>query len=241
MNEFQESFFYQSSDNIVNTTWIKVEQEKNLAGNLNYYAMYSLGGEPTQERSRIIWYRINIWGFLSSFGGLVTSIFGIASAIMSSFNNYEENKAMLSRLYGHSEDTDRVKTDSDIEYGTYYATRTFEDHVKGRRELSNSYFSILLFKFLTSCCCCFQTCCSRVLCIKRGENRYRKYELALKRLSKEQDIQYFIEMNRISRLLHKMNLLQRQRHAIDYSHKYVVTDKDIQKAAKKPSHANKED
>ena len=38
MNEFQESFFYQSSDNIVNTTWIKVEQEKNLAGNLNYYA-----------------------------------------------------------------------------------------------------------------------------------------------------------------------------------------------------------
>ena len=38
-------------------------------------------------------------------------------------------------------------------------------------------------------------------------------------------------MNRISRLLHKMNLLSRQRRAVKYSHKYVVTEKDTRRAA----------
>ena len=38
-------------------------------------------------------------------------------------------------------------------------------------------------------------------------------------------------MNRISRLLHKMNFLARQRRAVKYSHRYVITVKDIQLAA----------
>lgn len=37
-----------------------------------------------------------------------------------------------------------------------------------------------------------------------------------------------IEMNRISRLLHKQSLLPRQRKAVDYSHRYVIGDKDLQ-------------
>ena len=37
-------------------------------------------------------------------------------------------------------------------------------------------------------------------------------------------------MNRISRLLHKINFLSRQRHALDYSHKYVITNRDLSRA-----------
>ena len=39
-------------------------------------------------------------------------------------------------------------------------------------------------------------------------------------------------MNRISRLLHKITFLARQRPVINYSHKYSITDKDVQRAAK---------
>ena len=58
--------------------------------------------------------------------------------------------------------------------------------------------------------------------------RHQKLELALERLSKEQDIQYIIEMNRISRLVHKAVFLNRQRRAINFSNKYVITNKDVQ-------------
>ena len=58
-------------------------------------------------------------------------------------------------------------------------------------------------------------------------DKYRKFELAVQRLSKEQDIQYIIEMNRITRLLHKAFFFARQRRAVNHSHKYVIADRDI--------------
>ena len=61
--------------------------------------------------------------------------------------------------------------------------------------------------------------------------KYQKFKLAVERLSKEQDIQYLIEMNRISRLLHKMNFLSRQQLAVNYSRKYVISSQDTKKAA----------
>ena len=42
-------------------------------------------------------------------------------------------------------------------------------------------------------------------------------------------------MNRISRLLHKMNFLARQRRAVKYSHKYVITVNDTKRASKPSS------
>ena len=44
-------------------------------------------------------------------------------------------------------------------------------------------------------------------------------------------------MNRISSLLHKMNFLARQRLAVRYSHRYVISDKDIKKAEKEKPQA----
>jgi len=63
-------------------------------------------------------------------------------------------------------------------------------------------------------------------------------KLALSRLDKEQDIQYLIEMNRVSRFLHKATFLTRQRLAINYSHKYVISDTDLRRASRSKSEQN---
>ena len=147
---------------------------------------------------------------------------------------------MLKRLYGHSEETDRVRVSSDIQYESYYAVDTFEDHLKERKEFKMNFFSNILFLVIGKFCCCLHTCCNRRISIRRGSNKYKKFMQAIQRLSKEQDIQHMIEMNRISRLLHKMNFLQRQRHAVSYSHKFVVTDQDIWKLQARTQKVSKE-
>ena len=58
-------------------------------------------------------------------------------------------------------------------------------------------------------------------------DKYQKFELALERLADEHDIVNLIQLNRVSRLLHKMNFLSRQRKAVGLSHKFVISDKDI--------------
>ena len=57
--------------------------------------------------------------------------------------------------------------------------------------------------------------------------KIRQFDLAVKRIAKEQDLQHLIEMNRISRLMHKMNFLARQRDSIKYSSRFVITDNDL--------------
>ena len=54
----------------------------------------------------------------------------------------------------------------------------------------------------------------------------------MQRLSREQDIQYIIEMNRLSRLLHKTFMLSRQRRAVKHAHKFVIADQDLASAAR---------
>ena len=88
---------------------------------------------------------------------------------------------------------------------------------------ANLFYTVIL-RF---CCCCLKSS------FKMQVDKYRKFELAVQRLSKEQDIQYIIEMNRISRLLHKTFFFARQRRAINHSHKYVIADRDITAAANK--------
>ena len=40
-----------------------------------------------------------------------------------------------------------------------------------------------------------------------------------------------IESNRVSRLIHKATFLPRQRAALDHSHKYVISNRDVAKEA----------
>ena len=48
-------------------------------------------------------------------------------------------------------------------------------------------------------------------------------------------------MNRVSRLLHKIHFLARQRRAVKYSYKYVITAQATKKAASEPQYSKEED
>ena len=56
---------------------------------------------------------------------------------------------------------------------------------------------------------------------------HEKFQIAQQRLHEEQDIQYLIEMNRVTRLLLKARFSSRQRPVISFSHKYVITAEDL--------------
>ena len=93
---------------------------------------------------------------------------------------------MLKSLYGDDGNLgDRVSKQNDTEYDIYWASKTFEQRVKNRLELSINYLSNIFFYVKTSLCCCFRSCCNRVDWIRKGSLKYRKFHLALERLSKE--------------------------------------------------------
>ena len=49
----------------------------------------------------------------------------------------------------------------------------------------------------------------------------------------EHDIQEIIAMNRITKLMHKAWFLKRQRRAVNFGHKFTITDWDVQVSEKK--------
>ena len=63
---------------------------------------------------------------------------------------------------------------------------------------------------------------------------HKKLGIAQERLNKEHDIQYMIEMNRVTHLLHKTRLLTRQRRILSvFARHYVISAGDIAKLDKK--------
>ena len=129
---------------------------------------------------------------------------------------------MVTTLYGEKSTEDRVERVSSVASQATTATKTFEEYVRSRREFEVSYSANLFYTTILSyCCCCLKSK------VKAQADKYRKFQIAVQRLSKEQDIQYLIEMNRITRLLHKNFFLARQRRAVSHAHKYVISDRDL--------------
>lgn len=64
-------------------------------------------------------------------------------------------------------------------------------------------------------------------CYSSRKNTYEKFELAHERLNREQDILNIIRLNRVSKFLHKVSLLKRQRLIVSDFADYVVTDRDL--------------
>ena len=109
-----------------------------------------------------------------------------------------------------------------------------------REELVGTYPSYLFFGFLANFCCCLKSCFERRGYLQKSTWRYEKFNLALERLAFEHDIQYILQMNRITRLIHKMMFLARQRRAIKYGHKYVISDKQLYKSQEKKTNKKKQ-
>ena len=91
-------------------------------------------------------------------------------------------------------------------------------------------------QIMTACCECLKRGCSRKPCFKNRLNKYEKFQIALDRLSKEHDIQRMIALNRITKIVHKVNFLTRQRIAINFAKRYVISDQDIKQEEKLLNH-----
>ena len=129
---------------------------------------------------------------------------------------------MIRKLYGESKS--RVKKQGEV-VDSETAKASFAQQLKERQEFTSNYVSYIFYSTFGGICCC-----SSMQFFKKKLDRYKKFQLALERLLQEQDIQYMIEMNRVTRVLHKATFLVRQRRAVDYSHRYVISDKDLTKA-----------
>ena len=76
-------------------------------------------------------------------------------------------------------------------------------------------------------CCC--SCLSnffqkRILFCRKNVTSYKKFLVAQERLHKEQDIQRIIDMNRLTKVLHKILFKTRQRRTVGYFRRYVITE-----------------
>ena len=68
--------------------------------------------------------------------------------------------------------------------------------------------------------------------MRKRRIKYKKIQIAQERLMLEYDIQYIISMNRINTILHKIYLNKYQRQAINFSLKYMISDKEAEHALK---------
>mmetsp|Transcript_43071 Transcript_43071/g.56986 ORF Transcript_43071/g.56986 Transcript_43071/m.56986 type:complete len:84 (+) Transcript_43071:414-665(+) len=80
---------------------------------------------------------------------------------------------MLNSLYGETDSDDRSVARSDLNYSAYYAKKTFEGLVKGRKDLDGNFCSYIFYSVLFNLCCCFKSCLMRhSTCIR---SRWKKY------------------------------------------------------------------
>ena len=118
----------------------------------------------------------------------------------------------------------------DIHLSNDYAKSAFHAHLKGRKELISSYGLYLFFSFLGNCCCCFKTSLANNGYLRKSARRYYKFRLALDRLAGEKDIRRILYMNRINELIHKSIFMSRQRKAINYGNRYVISDRQLEES-----------
>ena len=145
---------------------------------------------------------------------------------------------MIATLYGEADSEKALGLDPNQR--TTYAKARFQERMLARREFSANYISYLIHTSIIALWCCFRRCCGRSAHCSRRIKKYRKFQVALSRLGYERDIQHMLELNRVSRLIHKATFSARQRQAVNYSRKFVITDKSLFNSAKTVENARSE-
>ena len=209
-NTWKNNFLNPTRDEkIMTSSWGNLQEfnSPNLSGIYFQAEMSNIRGA---KLNLVTWYRKTLTQFASQFSGFALSIVSVTRFLLSYLQEHEQTNAMLNSLYGDvSEVGERPPRKDSSVYGHYWATKTFEKRVKGRKELNSNYFAKSLFWSLENLCCCLKSCWSRVGWIRNGTNKQRKIQIAMDRLCKEQDIQHLIEMNRTTRIIHKATFLRR--------------------------------
>ena len=143
---------------------------------------------------------------------------------MYGYHHFVQKQAMIQTLYGHSDSNERA----DYTVSSQEATQAVMERLEQRKEFSISYCGWLFYaKLMANCCQCFKRCCSQSSSFKSHLAKYQRFEIALLRLSEEHDIQRILSLNRISYLANKTKFNSRQRLAVNYSRKFVISDHDI--------------
>ena len=97
-----------------------------------------------------------------------------------------------------------------------------------RESFKVSFLGKIFFTIISDyCLCCLQRCLRKCGSYSRKKQTYEKFELALDRLSKEQDILNIIAAIRVGKFLQNVSLLKRQRRAVTEFKNYVISDKDL--------------
>ncbi len=107
----------------------------------------------------------------------------------------------------------------------------FKQRILSAKDFHFGYVTYLIFTcFFTVFCCCKGCCESNSIWCKSSIRSFKKFEIAQKRLLDEQDLQKMIATNRITRFLHKLRFKARQRRAVSFFSKYLLTEKDVDDA-----------
>ena len=80
---------------------------------------------------------------------------------------------------------------------------------------------------MANCCDCFRRCCTRSSLFKSRLVKYKRFGIALQRLSEENDIQRNLSHNRISYIANKSKFKSTQRLTVNYSRKFIISDLDM--------------
>ena len=83
---------------------------------------------------------------------------------------------------------------------------------------------------LDSFCCCLAKCCDRPgSCYQRNMQRYKRLELAKKKLQGELSVMEYLTMKRLSIFVFKTWLNRRQRASVEFFKRYTVQNSEIDK------------
>ena len=130
-----------------------------------------------------------------------------------SYQGFVAQKSLLKRLYGEEDDLDRGQQEQSSaeskDPGRISSKDALRAKIEKKKDFSTSYCLFTVISCFKCFCCCFVSRCY-ARCRRRLDS-HKKFHIAQKRLQKEYDIQHLIEMNRITRLLHKTQLLPRHR------------------------------
>ena len=173
------------------------------------------------------WTQLYFTEYLSRIGGLFTALLAIARFAVSGYQRFVASKSMLKRLYGEEDFIAADETRKSMQLQPQTPKETLRAKIEKTKDFNASYCAFMMVACFKALCCCFKPCC-RGKC-RRHLDSHRKFQIAQERLSSEVDIQHMIEMNRVTRLIHKAHFLQRHRRILAYSHKYVITGEDLNK------------
>ena len=116
---------------------------------------------------------------------IALSVVRTVGFLLSGYHAFSQSKAMARNLYGMTRYDDNI----DITVSEKAAHDAFRDRVNSRFEFDVNYWSWCFYTYImTYSCCCFKRCCVKMPYCKSRLDKYKKFDIALARLSQEHDI-----------------------------------------------------